>query len=178
MNIPQTGPNDNTDQTRKRRAACDQCHAAKVKCPGREDPCQRCAQAALPCHYSFTARMGKPPGSRNKRTREGLRANSGVHLHHDSIQSLHEAEMSNERAQREEPGTMASPRVRTDFSLLDVEDLMRSDPLEESYSPSFDILADLDQASARSPFDYSFTTSDNTGSVSGPVGFCSNLPTI
>ena len=58
---------------RKYRAACDQCHANKVKCPGGRAPCQRCADSSQSCHYSLAKRIGKPPGSRNKKTLERLR---------------------------------------------------------------------------------------------------------
>ena len=64
-----------TSQHKKFKAACDQCHASKVKCPGGDPPCQRCADSDRPsqCHYSLAARIGKPPGSRNKKTLERIR---------------------------------------------------------------------------------------------------------
>lgn len=54
------------------KAACDRCHSSKVKCPGGGPPCERCADGSFPCTYSLTARIGKPPGSRNKKTLERL----------------------------------------------------------------------------------------------------------
>ncbi|KAI4150580.1 MAG: hypothetical protein LQ341_001073 [Variospora aurantia] len=54
------------------KAACDRCHSSKVKCPGGGPPCERCADGSYPCTYSLTARIGKPPGSRNKKTLERL----------------------------------------------------------------------------------------------------------
>ena len=60
-------------QTQKHKAACDQCNASKVKCPGGGIPCQRCADTSQPCHYSLARRIGKPPGSKNRRTLERLR---------------------------------------------------------------------------------------------------------
>lgn len=58
--------------TRKYKAACDQCHDSKVKCSGGDTPCKRCADARLHCHYSLAARIGKPPGSKNRKTLERL----------------------------------------------------------------------------------------------------------
>lgn len=52
------------------KAACDRCHSSKVKCPGGGPPCERCADGSYSCTYSLTARIGKPPGSRNKKTLE------------------------------------------------------------------------------------------------------------
>ena len=60
-------------QPKKYKAACDQCHNSKVKCPGQSPTCKRCADVALPCQYSLAARVGKPPGSKNKKTRERIR---------------------------------------------------------------------------------------------------------
>lgn len=60
-------------QTQKHKAACDQCNASKVKCPGGGIPCQRCADTSQPCHYSLARRIGKPPGSKNRKTLERMR---------------------------------------------------------------------------------------------------------
>lgn len=60
-------------QSKKYKAACDQCHNSKVKCPGEFPICKRCSNVALPCQYSLAARLGKPPGSKNKKTRERIR---------------------------------------------------------------------------------------------------------
>ena len=60
-------------QPKKHKAACDQCNASKVKCPGGGLPCKRCADSSQPCHYSLARRIGKPPGSKNRRTLEKLR---------------------------------------------------------------------------------------------------------
>ena len=57
---------------KKYKAACDQCHSSKVKCSGGDTPCKRCAGARLHCHYSLAARIGKPPGSKNRKTLERL----------------------------------------------------------------------------------------------------------
>jgi hypothetical protein len=39
----------------RRRAACDRCHAQKIKCPTRrqgQDSCDRCLKAKTPCFFS------------------------------------------------------------------------------------------------------------------------------
>ena len=63
-----------TSQHKKYKAACVPCSASKVKCPGGGPPCTRCADThkTSPCHYSLAARIGKPPGSKNKKTLERL----------------------------------------------------------------------------------------------------------
>ena len=57
----------------KLKAACDQCTASKVKCPGGGPRCKRCADSSQPCQYSLARRYGKPPGSKNRKTLETLR---------------------------------------------------------------------------------------------------------
>lgn len=58
---------------KKHKSACDQCNASKVKCPGGGIPCQRCADSSQPCHYSLARRIGKPRGSKNRKTLERMR---------------------------------------------------------------------------------------------------------
>lgn len=70
--------------TTKYKAACDKCHVSKVKCPGGGPPCQRCADSCYSCNYRLTTRMGKPPGSRNKKTLERLRRAGQVNAEKDT----------------------------------------------------------------------------------------------
>ncbi|PYI02486.1 hypothetical protein BO78DRAFT_422531 [Aspergillus sclerotiicarbonarius CBS 121057] len=60
-------------RSRRLRFACDACHNAKTRCTG-GDPCQKCEAADIACQYSYTAKLGKPKGSRNKRTLAKLNA--------------------------------------------------------------------------------------------------------
>ncbi|KAG8164261.1 hypothetical protein KVR01_006179 [Diaporthe batatas] len=55
------------------RSACDACHQSKIKCPGGH-PCFPCQSSRNRCNYSPGNRLGRPKGSKNKRTlmREGL----------------------------------------------------------------------------------------------------------
>ena len=66
----------------KYKTACDQCHASKVKCPG-DAPCKRCVGHSQPCHYSLARRMGKPAGSKNRKTLEKFRQGK-----EDDLQSI------------------------------------------------------------------------------------------
>ncbi|KAL7915495.1 hypothetical protein GGI35DRAFT_436984 [Trichoderma velutinum] len=60
-----------SQQRRRLRSACDVCHASKVRCTGGQ-PCKKCCNSNLQCTYSYMAKLGKPKGSRNKRTLERL----------------------------------------------------------------------------------------------------------
>jgi hypothetical protein len=66
------GPTTHTNATPKLRSACNACHEVKLKCPGGQ-PCSRCRNKQTECVYSYAARIGKPKGSRNKKTLERLR---------------------------------------------------------------------------------------------------------
>ncbi|POR33735.1 Thiamine repressible regulatory protein thi1 [Tolypocladium paradoxum] len=49
------------------RAACDSCHQAKIRCSG-GSPCMTCEASQFRCTYSPGSRLGRPKGSKNKRT--------------------------------------------------------------------------------------------------------------
>lgn len=68
-----TSANHKASKPKKHKAACDQCNASKVKCPGGGLPCKRCPDSSHPCHYSLARRIGKSPGSKNRKTLEKLR---------------------------------------------------------------------------------------------------------
>ncbi|GAB1198506.1 hypothetical protein APSETT444_007829 [Aspergillus pseudonomiae] len=57
----------------KLRAACNECHAAKVRCSGEKTGCQRCANLSLDCIFSIS-RIGKVPGKRSKANRAAAAA--------------------------------------------------------------------------------------------------------
>ncbi|KAJ0413091.1 hypothetical protein BJY00DRAFT_322517 [Aspergillus carlsbadensis] len=52
----------------KLRSACNECHAAKVRCSGEKTGCQRCGNLHLKCAFSIS-RIGKVPGKRSKANR-------------------------------------------------------------------------------------------------------------
>ncbi|KAE8329551.1 hypothetical protein BDV39DRAFT_45838 [Aspergillus sergii] len=57
----------------KLRAACNECHAAKVRCSGEKTGCQRCANLGSECIFSIS-RIGKVPGKRSKANRAAAAA--------------------------------------------------------------------------------------------------------
>ncbi|KAE8354400.1 hypothetical protein BDV28DRAFT_156241 [Aspergillus coremiiformis] len=61
----------------KLRAACNECHAAKVRCSGEKSGCQRCANLSLNCIFSIS-RIGKVPGKRSKANRAAAAAAAAV----------------------------------------------------------------------------------------------------
>ncbi|KAL2846420.1 hypothetical protein BJY01DRAFT_263313 [Aspergillus pseudoustus] len=59
----------------KLRSACNECHAAKVRCSGEKTGCQRCGNLHLKCAFSIS-RIGKVPGKRSKANRVAAAAAS------------------------------------------------------------------------------------------------------
>ena len=57
----------NKHLSKKLRSACDICHQAKMKCSG-GTPCQGCRSSDHECIYSVSKRIGRPKGTKNKRT--------------------------------------------------------------------------------------------------------------
>ena len=57
----------NKPLSKKLRTACDICHQAKMKCSG-GTPCQGCRGSDHECVYSVSKRIGRPKGTKNKRT--------------------------------------------------------------------------------------------------------------
>ena len=57
----------NKPLSKKLRTACDICHQAKMKCSG-GNPCQGCRSSDHECVYSVSKRIGRPKGTKNKRT--------------------------------------------------------------------------------------------------------------
>ena len=50
----------------KIRSACDTCHRLKVKCSGHV-PCEGCLNSGSSCFYSYSGRLGRPRGTKNRR---------------------------------------------------------------------------------------------------------------
>ena len=59
---------------KKLRTACDICHQAKMKCSG-GTPCNGCRDSGYECSYSVSNRIGRPKGTKNKRTLERMSRN-------------------------------------------------------------------------------------------------------
>ena len=91
---------------KKYKAACDKCHVSKVKCQGGGPPCVRCAENSYSCNYSLTARIGKPPGCKNRRTLERLHHPDQMRLERDSG----DASVDRDMDLQEERGGRTNPR--------------------------------------------------------------------
>ncbi|KAE8376883.1 hypothetical protein BDV26DRAFT_224726 [Aspergillus bertholletiae] len=78
----------------KLRAACNECHAAKVRCSGEKTGCQRCANLGLDCIFSIS-RIGKVPGKRSKANRAAAAAAAAITAPPSST-SLSRLETTNE----------------------------------------------------------------------------------
>lgn len=62
-----SGQDEVTKPTSRLRSACDGCHHAKTKCLG-GNPCYNCQLSQVRCDYSHGGRLGRPKGSKNRRT--------------------------------------------------------------------------------------------------------------
>lgn len=71
--MPQSRDQDPNKQKRL-RTACDICHHAKMKCSGGA-PCNGCRDSGYDCFYSVSNRIGRPKGTKNKRTLERMGKN-------------------------------------------------------------------------------------------------------
>lgn len=54
-------------KTGRLRSSCDSCHRSKIKCSG-SNPCSACLGSQSTCTYSRSSKLGRPKGSKNKRT--------------------------------------------------------------------------------------------------------------
>ena len=64
-----TSPKTKIRPAKKLRSACDLCHQTKTKCFG-GCPCEGCQKLGIKCIFSVSNRIGRPKGTRNKKTRE------------------------------------------------------------------------------------------------------------
>jgi hypothetical protein len=96
---------------RTRRLACDRCHRGKTKC-SRGTPCTLCDEGGRPCTYSVTSRLGRPKGSKNKRTLETRqvqeRGNRGYKISSQGLSS--DIQDSNELEQGPNQHQLGNPR--------------------------------------------------------------------
>ncbi|KAF4991483.1 hypothetical protein FGRMN_7794 [Fusarium graminum] len=56
-----------TKSASRSRSACDACRRSKIRCSG-GNPCSTCRWSQTCCHYTPGRRLGRPKGSKNKRT--------------------------------------------------------------------------------------------------------------
>jgi Zn(2)-Cys(6) binuclear cluster domain-containing protein len=120
--------------TLKLRSACDACHQAKVKC-SRGASCLHCRIHNQECRYSYTARIGKPKGSRNRKTLAGSKctsSNSGCYPQPTTPCREVSAEMGSEK---EMASTSTIPEANTDMKPLSIDTALGSDKLSDSDWP-------------------------------------------
>jgi hypothetical protein len=59
-------PNMPPQTTQRLRSACDNCHRMKIRCLG-DNPCENCIKWGSSCAYSYTFKLGRPQGAKNKK---------------------------------------------------------------------------------------------------------------
>ncbi|KAL4998927.1 hypothetical protein BDV10DRAFT_194041 [Aspergillus recurvatus] len=69
IQFPMESHGSTTTEGKRLRRACNACHRMKLRCSG-TNPCARCQDTGNECAYAFVAKLGKPRGSRNKKTIE------------------------------------------------------------------------------------------------------------
>lgn len=146
-----------SSSSKRYRSACDRCHSSKVKCPGGGPPCERCGDGSLTCTYSLSARIGKPPGSRNKKTLERLQHTGNAHQEKDG------GATDFDRA-------LAVQENNVDVSISSPSQASRT-PMTQSMSPIFD--GSYCSGSSRSsppPLPESFDIDDCFNGSSDPPG--------
>ena len=109
---------DQKSKPKKLRTACDFCHRAKMKCSGGH-PCDGCKDSGFGCSYSVSNRIGRPKGTKNKRTLERLSRetaeNQGKSIASDQDQGLLTAR-SQDHSSSNSPLT-ATPTNSEDLSI-------------------------------------------------------------
>ena len=68
------GRDEASKPTGRLRSACDSCHQSKIRCSG-GNPCSTCEWSQSRCTYSLANPLGRPKGSKNKRTLTGESSN-------------------------------------------------------------------------------------------------------
>ena len=143
--------------TKKLRTACDVCHHAKMKCSG-GTPCAGCRDSGYPCSYSVSNRIGRPKGTKNKRTLDRMsRKRSGASDKSDSGQaSPVQAQTSMASLTNGTGNNLASMDKSSIESVLAAGlDDASSFPGSEAFGPLSDDLApwyDFGDFAASSPF--------------------------
>ena len=143
--------------TKKLRTACDVCHQAKMKCSG-GTPCAGCRDSGYECCYSVSNRIGRPKGTKNKRTLDRMgRKRSGASDKSDSGQASPVQAQTSMASLTNCTGTnLASMDKSSIESVLATGlDGASSFPGSETFGPLSDDLAswyDLGDFAATSPF--------------------------
>ena len=129
---------------KKYKAACDQCHNSKIRCPGGGPPCGRCTEGGHKCHYSFAARIGKPPGSKNRKTLERLHRAKMHHLEtspagsarNDSINQISSnGDNTGNQVWAAGSGEGNGENTESSVQILDIQGVQPMSPLVDSLEP-------------------------------------------
>ncbi|KAJ6183798.1 hypothetical protein N7519_005099 [Penicillium mononematosum] len=94
----------------KLRSACDRCSSNKVKCSQERPECQRCRSLNLPCQYSRSLRMGKPPRSRQRLSK--------ACCHHDHNKAVPNLNLSKPVAVSPATNLGVAPKPKLNHQLL------------------------------------------------------------
>ncbi|KAI8633677.1 hypothetical protein F5Y19DRAFT_489127 [Xylariaceae sp. FL1651] len=81
-----------TTKASRVRSACDACHQSKTRC-SRGTPCVACYISQSSCSYSASARLGRPKGSKNRRTLMHEKTNGARGVNN----TLHDSGVENKR---------------------------------------------------------------------------------
>ena len=126
---------DQTAKPKKLRTACDVCHQAKMKCSGGR-PCGGCRDSGYDCSYSVSNRIGRPKGTKNKRTLERL---SRQNADHDAEHPPSKKSANPVTVPRQGSSSLASPMSTTPTFSEDMSiDTMLGAHSEFSYPLSTD----------------------------------------
>ncbi|KAF2158804.1 hypothetical protein M409DRAFT_61312 [Zasmidium cellare ATCC 36951] len=126
------------------RKACNLCHRMKLRCASGQ-PCSRCADTGNECVYAFVAKLGKPPGSRNKKTIERERPKSGT----ENGESSRQGSAANSLPQP------SSPRTPT----RDIENDINNAENSGLSAMDLDVLPGADQGAAATSLNHLPSTS-------------------
>ena len=148
-------PSQSHPPQKKLRSSCNECHSSKSKCTG-GNPCRTCARLQIPCIYSVSNRMGRPRGTKNKKTLARLE-NAKEQTHSRSRSETQSQSQSQQSSRRSSPSAFDDQTEQTPPAFANID--MNSDnwPIMSSLSEDpLDLLGKVPDA--------------------GPVGFDSFSP--
>lgn len=153
--------------SRRLRSACDNCHRMKIRCYG-NNPCENCMSTSNLCVYSYTFKLGRPQGAKNKqqaRTEKNNRSTSSQPIE-DVLKDgnfLETESTTQTNISQQQEKQRASPARMTDLSIVGDSD-------------GFDSAAILDammraesNASLQDPNEWVHTLQHYTSPVSAPL---------
>lgn len=160
---------------KKLRTACDVCHQAKMKCSGGR-PCDGCRDSGYDCSYSVSNRIGRPKGTKNKRTLERLNRQNpdNEHEHHSSHQVTNPISMPRQ-AMSQGSSCLSSPISTTPTFSEDMSiDAMLGTSADFSYPLSSSLHPDPGPMQFTDPID-TWCDLDGLGGMSSATGSTSPM---